>query len=286
LFQVLFNDHFDCQCCIHRSCLRYEAILIYWLLFKPTLECPWCKILSIINLSSTLPATLSKLMGRYFNTFLFSSFPSYIIGTMLDFFHCFGKQLSLRLFLCTSVRKDGKVLKTYRIISLVSPSSRGAFFGLNFFITDIISPWEKGLTSFVSVSSFFSSIICLWTALCVCVCLSVCICVCVSVGFCVCVCACVCVCVCMCLCLCVSVSVSVCVYVCVCVCLCLCICVCVSVCVYACKPAHVWDEGVIYNGLCDVVQVLLTQTANMLSLTFLVLSFRTNLWGLSINNYD
>jgi hypothetical protein len=40
---------------------------------------------------------------------------------MLDFFHCFGKQPSLRHLLYTSVRKDGKLLKTCRIISLLHP---------------------------------------------------------------------------------------------------------------------------------------------------------------------
>ena len=41
---------------------------------------------SIINLSSTLPATLSKLMGRCFETSLLSTFTGFAIGTMLDFF--------------------------------------------------------------------------------------------------------------------------------------------------------------------------------------------------------
>jgi len=88
-------------------------------------------------------------MGRYFKASLLSSFPGFIIEAMLDFFHCFGKQPSLRHLLYTSVRKNGKLLKARRSISLVSPSSPGAFLGLNFFITDAISSREKGLSSCV-----------------------------------------------------------------------------------------------------------------------------------------
>ena len=72
-------------------------------------------------------------MGRYFEASLLSSFPGFTIATMLDFFHCLGKLPSLRHLLDTSVRKDGKLLKTRSSISLVSPSSPGAFLGLNFF---------------------------------------------------------------------------------------------------------------------------------------------------------
>ena len=137
----------------------------YWLLFKPALVCTWCIILSLINLSTTLRATLSKLMGQYFEVSLLSSFPGFTIGTMLDFFHCLGKLPSFRHLLYTSVRKDGKFPKTRRSISLVSPSSPGAFLGLNFFITVAISSREKGLSSSVPTGSFICSLICLWTAL-------------------------------------------------------------------------------------------------------------------------
>ena len=72
----------------------------------------------------------SDVQANYWSTvLLLSSFPGFKIGTMLDFFHCFGKQPSLRHL----VRKQGKLLKTCGIILLVSPSSPGAFLGLNFF---------------------------------------------------------------------------------------------------------------------------------------------------------
>jgi hypothetical protein len=63
-----------------------------------------------------------------------------------------------------------------------------------------------------------------------------------------------------------------------------CACVCMRACV--CVPAHVQEEGVIYNRHCDVVRVLLAQSENMLSLTFLVMSFCTNFLGLSINRHN
>ena len=44
----------------------------HWLLFKPALVCTWCIILPIISLSSTLPATLIKLIGRYLEEYLLS----------------------------------------------------------------------------------------------------------------------------------------------------------------------------------------------------------------------
>jgi len=50
----------------------------YWLLFKPAPA-------SIINLSSTLPATLSKLMARYFEASQLSSFPGFTIALILVF---------------------------------------------------------------------------------------------------------------------------------------------------------------------------------------------------------
>jgi hypothetical protein len=50
--------------------------------------------------------------------------------------------------------------------------------------------------------------------------------------------------------------------------------VCLFVCLFVCVPARaeVWEKGVTSNGSFDVVQVLLAQIENMLSLTFLVMS--------------
>jgi len=137
----------------------------YWLLFKPALVCTWYIILSIVNLTSTLPATVSKMMGRYFEASLLFSFPGFTIGTMLDFFHCLGKLLSFRHLLYTSVRKDGKFPKTHRSISLVSLSSPGAFLGLNLFYHRCCFFSREGFTSSVSTGSFICCLICLWTAL-------------------------------------------------------------------------------------------------------------------------
>ena len=161
MFQVFLSDLLNCHCCIHSSSLGYETILMAVQISIGM----YMMQNSIFNLSNTFRAILSKLIGRYFDASLLSSFPGFIIGTMLDFFHCFGKQPSLRHLLYMAVRKEGRLLKTCRFISLVSPSSPGAFLGLNFFIADSVSSREKGLSSSVSVGSFISSLISLWTAL-------------------------------------------------------------------------------------------------------------------------
>ena len=107
---------------------------------------------------------LIRLVERYLEMSSQVSFPALIIG-IIAVFHLLGKQAILKHPLYKAVVNLGSKLKARRRMSLIMPSSPGAFVFSIPFMVSRISSVVNGVSSSVVIGSLISALSNLWWSL-------------------------------------------------------------------------------------------------------------------------